>query len=789
MSFLASVARRIRARIVSVHVTARTWPRGPAVPILIIVELGVALGMTVGSFEVASALVLRQASPYPAAERLFVLPGARNFKAYELLSREALPLDLAGRMHTRLPFGDSERAQGLAAECVTASYFAVLGVVPTNGRTFRNEDDLAGAYPVVVLSERLAVRVGGVRVGEDTLDLAGRRRQIIGIMPDAFSGLDGSRADVWLPLSAAANECSFTGRSLLALDEGGWFETVGRLHGSIAPTAAEAAVKQVSNAVLLGRGSTTRPELESLLQWRTEENVVRDIVTIAISVAAGAILLLSCFNAALLFTLRGLARTKEAGVRTCLGATPSRLLTGLASEGLRLTIGAAVLAMPVAVLMLRAVTAYFDLSVAGVLSVPHLVAVAALGTLLTGVAAFVLPAFGVWRLWLKTGLRPSPALARSRWQLSLVFAQVCLGVALVHGTFVFNRSVYQLTHQVGYDTQNVVIATADLARAGIPRAAERKSIFEEIAKNVESLDLVQGVALTTAAPFGSGQFDTVLAASSPDMPQMLSSFVAPSYFDVVGTPLLEGRTFTNGPAMNEAIVDKRLAGMLWPGEDVVNKCKRIASGPCVTIVGLSTPRRFQSPLRWVGEVFRPFHGGIVASPQALMIRTKGPAEQAVSSITRAIRASSPAAGVFEVRPMRFLLAGETKALQTGATLIGVFAAIAFALAVVGVYVVLATMVSSRRRDTAIRIAIGATPSRIVRAVAGSMFIVMMIAWGIGAAGSSVITGLARAAIPGLLPASNSTIALSLGALMLTGLFGALGPVWRAAHSNVVSELR
>ena len=779
------------------HAVIEAWRgivRNRAFGGVVIAILALGAGSAAALVGLNDALFVRPPAHVAEPERLVRVNRAGSYVFYQEVARGSSTLDVASVSSHTLTLGRDETARPIRAECVTAAYFDVLGVAPIAGRSFRPDEDTRGAEPAAVLTYRLWQRHfnGRPEIVGDTTTISGRPHRIIGVAPPDFRGLGRHRADAWLLLTAAPELCAPPGVDLLDDPRSFWLTTIGRLRPGVPLADAEADVR----SLLVGRfsGRLLNRELEPAASSGVS---LRDEL-LAISLAAGAILMLliACANVAGLLSTRALHRRREIAVRAQLGASRSRLFLQLFIENLMLTAVSIVAAWGVASVITSVLSAFFAPLARDTWFDPRSLMVLAAFTLGAGLVAGTVPALqaaraqtgGLWR----TGHDVSHR--RAYWRRALIAGQVALALLLVASAGLFTHSLLLVKRDLGYDLERVVIAPLDLQQARIGGPGEIRTAFDEMLAGVRALPGVEVASLTARTPDVTGQPGMVLSREKGAPPISLTlHHVSPGYFRTLNTRILEGRSFTpedrlGAPAV--MIVDANLAREFWPGEAVVGRCKSIPRpAPCAMVIGISEPRRFGSLTRLDGEVFMPLAQHPSALPQAIVARAHGDAEEIVPAVAAAIRRAVPSLAYANVQPLANFVDEGAVSWRLGATLFGLFGALAIVLAAAGLYASLAFAVRQRTPEIGVRLALGANPASVARLVIGEGARLIALGWLLGTAAALYTADWIRSLLFGLQPGDPLTFALASLVIVLAGLAGSVLPAIRAAKVNPVVALR
>ena len=759
--------------------------------------LAIGVGANTAMCGLVQALVSRPPGLVRAPERVVEVASVRNYVALKSLRGHSRTLDIAAFTRATLSLGAGPDARPLETECVTANYFAVMDPPFVLGQPFGPGADARGSPRQAIISEGFWHRdfAGNPQVLGRTLNLAGRQHTIVGVVATGFHGAQAGPVDAWILLPLSPEPCSFTGANLLASSSGSWLRSVARLRDA---ATVDQAASEVT-AWLRQTDPAAKPATLRTLDTPPNPTLSasRD-ATVASWLLAGAatLLLLACFNVAGLLALRAIDRRRELAVRFHLGGTRARVFLQLFSEHLLLACLSAALAAVVAAALRMLLAAFFPS--AGVLTGPDARTLLTLGglTLGAGLVSGVLPALYASRIDAALLLKPgrTDVHVRSRLRSTLIVAQVALALILVTEAGMFARSVTLARSNVGYDLNRVVVATMDLARAGVRRRADVRATFDRLLERVTQVPIVEAASLTDAPPLGTARSTRVTPTSGPGLPSTVLSAVSPDYFRTLGTPIVDGRSFTSGDragTMPVVIIDHALARERWPGSSAIGRCwSESAAQPCVEVVGVIAPRRWGSLTSDSREVFRPLDQlQSDEPPQSLLIRVRGHAMAALPLISRAIQGASSTLPFVSVRTLDELADAQTRSWRLGASMFGLFGVVAGILSAIGLYATLAFSAQQRTTELGVRMALGA-----------SRWEVSSLVWRHGARLSilGAAIGLVTAPLVGRYVAGALFGVHGVGAAVLAGAtlavtsacaFGCVVPAWRASRLDPLKALR
>ncbi len=774
----------------------------------VVLTLSLGVGANAAMFGLVDALLFRPPDHVRAPDRLVDVNGVTNYVQYADLSDRVRTVDLTSYIKpVTLSFGVGPDAAPARTQCVTHTYFPVVGAEPLVGRTFSAADDRPGAEPTIVIGYNLWQRQFGADraiIGR-SVTLAGKSVSVIGVAPAGFAGVATETIDVWTPLAASPLLCSFTGANLLWSTKAHWLTTIARLHDGVDLSQAEtemASLRSVIDADQTDgspKGSPTshRPLLELL--YASRRSHLSGTSQVALWLAGGAllVLLIACANVAGLLSARAIDRRREIAVRLQLGATRSRLLAQLLVENLLLAALCGVVALGVTVLLARALQEYFPLVVNASLFGARALGVLAGYAVLAGMLSGLVPAMQLSRQTHAGPSRGSRAVVaeHSRFRNGLIVAQIALALVLVVVTGLFVRSLDTVMKDVGYDLDHVVVATIDFQRAGYRRSADVAALFDAMLSRVRQVPQVETVALSSGAVLGFGggvSFATAVRSSITAPPQPggfpVMTVVSADYFKALGFHLRRGRPFAaqdDGASPPVIILDEAMAADLWPGEDAVGKCTFLMGrDACVRVIGISESRRdADGSARNVFYVPLGQHNGLEATvaPRTLIIRVRSTAHAALAAITSAVRGAAPNLPFVNVRPLGELADVQARAWRLGTRMFGLFGSAAVLLAAIGLYGVLAFSTKQRTPEIGLRMALGAMPREILGMVVRQGVALVSIGWLVGTASAFALTGLLRKLLFNVAPTDAAAFLLASVVIALAGLAGCLVPAIRASR--------
>jgi predicted permease len=779
-----------------------------------VLTLALGIGAAVSIFAVVDAVMLRPL-PFPDVDELSIVWGVAGPERDIRGASYPEALDWGERVRsfsaisvyneTTLNLSGEGTAEQLEAETVSAGYFEILGATTLMGRFFTTADDVPGITPPVVISHRLwRERFGGARdmVGR-TLTLDGRQSIVIGVAAPGFRGLSFD-TDVWatmLPFSPG-----------LADDRGSRFMAViARLAPGVTREAAQSELEAVTIALEAEYPQSNTDRRADIITLHEYFLQSARVLMLALLAAVGLLLVIACLNVLNLQLVRGLGRNQEIAVRYSLGARRSRVVRQLLTESLVLAALGGVAGTAVAWWGMRALVALVPPGVIpGYASVgldARVIVMTVLLVTIAGVLSGSLPALRSAKHGLSGALRSADrsggetASRRSvGLQHGLVAVEVGLAVAIMIGAMVMVRSLQaQLRVDPGFDPDDVVAARVFLPGTSYPDAQARNAFVERLLESLNGRPGIVHVAVGSDAPLrGNNSASIVRLPEAPDAEgiRYYRHMVTPSFFDAVGIAVVSGRAFTaadvNG-APPVAIVSRAFAGKVWPGEDPIGR-RIVIAGEQVEVIGVTADPRYRdltTSLMDPGEdpdVWLSYHQLPTSTFDIVVKRAPG-AGADIESIRQAIAALDPAIPLFQVGQLQDALELQTANDRFGAVLLTLFGVAALALAAIGLFGVMSFVVSMRRREIAIRIALGSTPTAVLAHVLRQGLLV--VAAGItGGLVASVYAGrLIQGILFGVSPADPVSIVVVLTVLGAAAVTANVIPAARAARTDPQVVLR
>ncbi|MGQ0733801.1 MAG: ADOP family duplicated permease [Acidobacteriota bacterium] len=787
-----------------------------------ILTLALGIGANTATFSVINTVLLHPL-PYSDPDRL-VLVWERNTSIGKSRDPVSPPNYLDWRSHNSafddlgayrfrsFALGNVPDPEQLRALSLSTSVFHVLRANAEVGRVF-TEDEARRPEPVVVLSHPFWQRRfgGDQRVVGRSLTLNGASFTIVGVMPPRFAFPDGDPVDLYTPLVFASNELEGRRSHTLAV--------IGRLKDGVTVDAAHGDLGAIARRITAD-DATSNPEVTMAVAHDVLVEDVRLALIILLG-TAGCVLLIACANVASLFLVRASSRRRELAMRAALGAGRGRLVRQLLTESVALALAGGAAGTLVAWWLIETLHRFQPPNLPRVdevsidTTVLLFVTVAALGT---GLACGVIPATQAVRARLNDATKSTSDAARSRTRArsALVVAEVAASLMLMAAAGLMLRSLVTMQDlNLGFRPDNVMTAQLLLPVARYPidssqyqaldpgtgpvRDAKPFVFFAELEERLKAAAGIESFGAVSALPLNpvGTDFDLpVVIAGKPrppagQEPQADFRVATIGYFRTMQIPLLRGREFNefDGPdSASVAIINDTLARQLFAGEDPLGQ-QLVLYGRSRQIVGVVGSVRHHG---FTGEPrpemilpYRQFQfGGMTIAVRSRLERTV-----LATALTQAVRAIDSQLPVSRLRTMDEFLSDSVTQPRFTTLLLGVFAAVALVLALVGVYGVTSYAVNQRAREIAVRMALGGQRHEVVWLAARQSLAYAAIGIIIGGVGAVPATRLMTGLLFGVTATDPLTFISAAGALGVTALTAGYIPALRAARVAPATALR
>jgi predicted permease len=801
----------------------RTVRRSPGLSLAVVGSLTVGIAVTIVAYAFLNAWLFRPLPGVADQARLMTLDLRRGARIdgignpmrspddYDALRGSVSTLaDVAATSYRQVALQVPE-PHSVWAVLVSGNYFDVLGARPALGRTFHPDEARSSNAAVAVVSHSFWRRAlhGDPDVVGRTIRVGGELVQLVGVAPPGFAGTatDGIGAvgpDIWLPLALADR----VAQDAVAVLRANVLQFVARMKPGVEPEALLAAASSLA--------SNRAVEMGSNVGWASVDGVGPDpsfrVMRIAVVMSIPVlVLVVACVNAASLMLARGSRQRREVAIRLALGAARGRVIRQLLIESLFLSVGAAIVALPLASLSLTAASTRLGLFM------PIDAAVLAwtlLTVLVSAVLSGVMPAFRV------TARAPLQALSvsraateatpsESRGSRGLVAAQIALSLGALVVATQFVALVDGQGATGGTPADRLFLASFDLEQLRF-HPDESATFYDRLLDAASRLPDAEaaGLARPTAVwTFGRGKGPGSVLAWAPgrEAEVIVGGYAGGNLFDALGLRVLEGRAFTGADRLGPprvAVVNLAYANT-FPDRKAIGRTIRVATwrrqsdaeaqaeSREVTIVGIvesAGERRYTQDGSPVGKIYVP--APLSAEPAlTLYVRSRGTADSLAPMIREAVTRIDPRVPVMEMGSLASFNERSMDLLPWVSRVSALLGVIALLLAAAGLFATASYAVTLRAREFAVRLALGAEPRRLLTLVLKQSFRTVSSGFVIGGTIAVIISGLIAAQFPGAerldLQAFITSCAVLLGVMLVASIL----PAVRAARVDPVANLK
>ena len=805
-----------------VHRALRVVRRDPILWFTATLTLALCIGANTTVFSLVNSILLRPL-PFPAADRIYWVSERMGKSQAEVgIAADYYSLREAHRVFSEVGAFDPltvnwsgrEKPEQLDAAQVTPSFFSVLGTGPMMGRYLApGEEGRAAAAVAVVSYSFWRGRLGAnPRALGETIALDGVPHTIVGVMPQGFVYPKGTQ--IWRPLpmdegSQRPRSATRPMRLVNMLARVQPTLTDGQLQAQLPQLTASIRAEYPKDFEKAGFLDGMRI-LAAPLQRRLTGDLRPALVVL--SGAVLLVLLIACVNLANLLLARAAARDREMAVRMALGAGKARVVRQMLKESLLLAIPGGLAGITLALFAIGLLNAWKPLVLDRyppiAMDLRTLAFTAAL-TLITGLVFGIAPALGVSGVQIQESLKSAGmgqggSRGAARMRRLLVVVELGVSLVLLIAAGLLARSFLNLARtDLGFPAANLLTLRVNLTgpEYGTGRAQER--YYTEGLARVRQLPMVRSAAVSTDLPltgdrpFQSMSFQVAGRVPLPmaQRPHANLSVASRDYFRTLGIPLRSGRLIQVAEQEPDAVViNEALARQIFPGEDPLGR---------VIVHGRNDANRWTI----VGVVGSVRGGELGAEPEPCMYRAIGQSEDRFLSMMRlTVRTTGDPLGamravegqlyavdrtqpVFDVKSMEQRVADTLAPERFQLLLIGTFAAMAVILAALGVYGVMAYLVTRRTREIGIRMAIGARPEQVRGQILGESLALAAIAVAGGAAAAWGLTRYLTAMLYGVTPLDGVTFSAAAGLLVAVTMAASLLPARRASRVDPAIALR
>ncbi|MDP1570135.1 MAG: ABC transporter permease [Vicinamibacterales bacterium] len=802
----------------------RNLRRTPGFAAVTVLTLALGIGANSAIFSVVNGVILRPLG-YPQPDQLMFLTSrfpAMGFdqfwvsppEYFEFREINASFAAVGAFTTSEVNVAAADRPRRVTAGVVDAPLLEALGVAPRQGRWFTAEETIAQGPAVAMLSSELWQSAFGGRadiVGQ-TIEVSGLRREVVGIMPPAFDVMD-NKVDLWLPLQLDPANRQNRGNHFLYL--------VGRLKDGITPAQADGELQALLATWGERTGATTHvpsPDGHALQMEPVQAEIVGSATRAiwVLQAAVAFVLLIACANLANLLLARAETRHKEFALRLALGAGRWRLLRQFMTEGLLLSVSGGVLGLVLAGAGVRALVATYPDSLPRATEVtldPTVLGFTLLISIVTGAVFGLAPLLHASSETLVTSLKEGGAKgatsgARHHVRRGLVVVEVALAVMLVAGAGLMLRTVVNLMQvDSGFDRGRLATFALDLPQTPYPEPASVVQFYERLMARLEQVPGVTGLAGMSGLPPNRrlDANDTTIEGyvmPGPDGPFEnvdYYQFATWQYFDTMGIPLVNGRGFTrtditSGPVV---VINETMARTFYGDQNPVGRRVRPCCGdrfPWFTIIGVArdvkqggVDQETGTELYFMAE--QAAAAGFPTRNMNVVVRSTLPASALAGPVEAAVGGEDATLPVIRLRAMDEVFAEAVSRPRLLAHLLGAFAGLALLLAAIGTYGILSYMVTERRREIGIRMALGAARSTVLQQVMGQGLWLTAAGLAAGIAGALALNRVLASLLFEVQPTDPATFAGVALTITVVALIACFLPAHRATRVDPMLVLR
>ena len=810
-----------------VRYALRLLARSPIFTVTSVLSLAIGVAATATIFSLADAMLLRPRVGVSNPETLVDVGrstggfGLDNF-GYPLFEafrdRSTLLESVSATQWTPnvMALGDASSSERIFASLVSFNYFDVVGARTAAGRFFRPEEDrTSGTHPVVVLNHEFwRDRFDGdpAVIGQ-TLRLNNLPYTVIGVAEPGFSGTTFIGTDVWVPM-AMETHVRASDRSLRDMHDAVWMTAIGRLKPGVSVQQARDELDSIMKAYLRERNDPRIDRWSAALSPSARVPGAVSAPVIGFIAVLGAlttiVLLIACSNVAAMLLARALGRRREVATRLAIGASRTRIVSQLMLEGLMLAILAGAVSIPLTRALVQTLVAFqpsLPVPLALELHIdPRVMGFALLLATLTSVIFGLIPALQATRFDVAPALHGHNATTDQRraWlRQGLVASQVALALLLLVAAGLFMRSLQEAaTADVGFNVRNVDTLQIDTRIGGYKTDAEGMRAIESLRDRFLSVPGVTAVGASRMVPLFSGRLGLgalrapgYVGADGSDRVDAGWDTVSTGYFDALEIAVTRGRAFDARDREGStyvAMVNETMAERLWPGEDPIGKqlVQQVSRNEerTLQIVGVTAPTKGASISEPPSNfIYVPLAQQYLADVTFFVRRADD--NSRLADLRRAVIALDPNLPVIHTQTLEQATTLALLPQRLAAWIAGSVGTIGLVLAALGLYGLTAFSVTQRRREIALRMALGATRPNVLSLVMGQAARLALVGTAVGLALAVGVSQLLDSLLVGV--ATVDPLAFSVATVVMVGalLLATWVPARRAAATDPMNALR
>lgn len=808
---------RLEAWIQDFVYAARALMRARTYALFAVLSLALGIGANTAIFTLLRSMVLRPL-PYPEPSELVRLwenstwmgrsswgavsvPNLRDWREQNNVFEAMGAYTMGGVNLTH--GGDTMRVAAAHAE---SDVFRVMSVEPMLGRTILAEENTAGRNRVAVLSHGLWER----RFGSDpnvvgqSIGIDGAEFTVVGVMPSGFQFPPRSQAEIWVPIVYSGWAARERGSH--------WLPVIARLKDGVDWTTAQLEMNEIARRLQkqypenATRGARIEP-----LHLETVKGPLRVLVVLWMAVMI--VLLLACANVAHLVLARAAGRRRELALRVALGASRWRVARLFMLEGLMLACAGGVAGFAASLWSLDGMVALAGDQIPPGIAVEvdgSVILFCAAVAVISALAAALLPALTATRLDLQSALKEAGSATGysvARGRSALMVWEVALSLVLLMGALSLFRSLRVLNRfDLGLDHERILTMKLAFPETQSRDGEEVTEFFRRAVERVEKVPGVSRAAVINMLPvreyYANASFSILgrAPAAPGHEPAAEIRVITPGYFEAMGIPLAAGQYFSDEDmkrGVRAAVINRKAAEMYWPGQNPIGQSIAIGTKPppdsWLRVVGVAGNVRHAGPHRPVlTAVYIPISmwAGEHAWPTMnLVVRSEVAPESLVKPVREAVREINPDVAVYMVKTMTEVVSDSVSLTRLLAKLLATFGGVAVVLALVGVYGVMAYLVSQRTHEIGVRMTLGAGRGGVVRMVLSRGLRTGLIGVGLGTAAMMPLLMAARHFLIGVDFSYLLTYAAAAAGTLAVAIAASSIPAWRASRLDPLAALR
>jgi predicted permease len=827
-----------------VSFAVRNLRRSPLFTVVAVSSLALGIGANTAIFTLIDQLMLRLL-PVQDPEQLVMIwttgPHIGSNRGYHMASypmyqdfqqKAAAFSYVFTRFYTPASISFGGQTERINAKLVSGNYFQAMGVKPAIGRVFSPEQDdrVYKGHPYVVLSHqywvtRFAADPGvlGQKILVNNYPMT-----IVGVSAAGFTGLDPSRSpQIRVPIQM--KPLMTPGWDDIADRRSQWVQIFARMKPGFTVESARASLQPLFIQIL--RDELTLPAMRDVSEFSRKKFLAREVqveraatgfsqmrrdystALIVLMCMVGLVLLIACFNVANLLIARAIARQKEVAVRLAIGASRMQLLGQLLIESLLLSVAGAAAGLFLSMAMIRALLGFLPAGDMPLMlrTTPDLriLTFNAGLALVTGLLFGLAPALQALRLDLWSTLKDvvgaiTGGAGSMKLRKGLVIAQVALSFLLLAGAGLFVKTLSNLKHMnMGFrGAENLITFQVDPALNGysIPRL---RAFYQQALESIRGLPGVKSAGFAVVQVLAGGEWDSTMSVEGhqskdgEDM-QAFMNAISPGYFQSMGVPVLEGRDFDRrdegGDKVKVAVVNRKFATHFFGDKSPIGRHVGFGDGPKskqdIEIIGMTEDTFYEGPREGVHrQVFVPLAEMDFPASVSFYVRTSMDSASMFAAVRQKVQELDRSMPIYEMKTLENQLDETLSTERLIATLSAAFGVLATLLAAIGLYGVMAFVVTRRTKEIGLRMALGAAQGSVVWMVMRESLLLLAIGLAVGVPVALLLSHYVSSQLFGVKPNDLGTAIAALAILAAIATGAGFLPARRASAIDPIKALR